>query len=219
MEFSFLNRNVGYIVGEKGLILKTEDGGNTWLRQKSSTDKHLLHGISFIDENIGWVVGEMDDGVKRGGVLLHTTNGGAKWDTLSDRSDGILYYDVKFIDKDNGILIGSYGYDNFSPIIVYRTSDGGKDLAEISEFIGAHTRDLVMNNIDTLWTGLFGFAKSFDGGFTWNTDYLIETKDSSLYGPPIFFNMLQINGKIGWAVVTYFSGGSELHYTDDFAYS
>ena len=216
-EFCFLNENVGYIIGEMGLILKTSDGGKSWQKQKSGANNTNLMGLSFIDENTGWITGERYE--PRGGILLHTTTGGTKWDTLSDRSDSILYYDVKFADENNGIIIGSYGFDNFTPINVYRTYNGGKTLTEISEFSGAHTRYLFLNNIDTLWTGGFGFAKSLDGGFTWDANYLFELKDSTLYGPPIFFNMLQINGKTGWAAVTYFSKSSELHYTDDYGYS
>ncbi|RJP64869.1 MAG: hypothetical protein C4539_13955 [Ignavibacteriales bacterium] len=218
-EFCFLNENVGYIIGEMGVILKTSDGGKNWHKQESGANKHYLMGLSFIDENTGWVTGEMDDGVKRGGILLHTTNGGVKWDTLSDRSDMILYYDVKFADENNGIVIGSYGFDNFTPIKVYRTYNGGKNLIEISEFYGAHTRYLFLNNIDTLWTGCFGFTKSFDGGFTWDISFHIEITDSTLYGGPIFFNMLQVSGKTGWAVLTSFSKDSELLYTDDYAFT
>jgi hypothetical protein len=217
-EFYFLNENVGYIVGEMGLILKTSNGGNDWQRQESGANKHYLMGLSFIDENTGWVTGEMDDGTKRGGILLHTTNGGIKWDTLSDRSDMILYYDVKFVDENNGIVIGSYGFDNFTPIKVYRTYDGGKNLTEINEFTGAHTRYLFLNNIDTLWTGLFGFAKSFDGGFTWDANYSIQIKDSVFY-LPMFINLLQISGKRGWAIVYFLMSHTDLYYTDDYAFT
>lgn len=219
-EICLLNVNVGYIIGENGLILGTKDGGRTWLQQESGANKHYLMGLSFIDENTGWVTGEMDDGTKRGGILLHTTSGGVKWDTLSDRSDMILYYDVKFADKNNGVVIGSYGFDNCTPIKVYRTYDGGKHLTEISEFSGAHTRYLFMNNIDTLWTGLFGFAKSFDGGFTWDASYNIQIEDS-VFTLPMFINFLQINGKTGWAIVLFYSQtlSTVLYCTDDYAFT
>ncbi|MBK7632265.1 MAG: T9SS type A sorting domain-containing protein [Ignavibacteriales bacterium] len=52
-----------------GIILHTNNGGDTWAAQSSGIPEPLL-SISFIDEYNGWVVG-------KNGTILHTTNGGA----------------------------------------------------------------------------------------------------------------------------------------------
>jgi photosystem II stability/assembly factor-like uncharacterized protein len=210
-DFYFTDSKTGYIIGGTGLILSTKDGGESWQKQESGTTTHLLRGISFINDSTGWVTGQMDDGTKRGGILLHTDNGGENWEILSDRSDGILYYDVKFRDSLNGIVIGSYGFDNFDPIEVYSTNDGGQNLTHISQFEGAHTFKLKFAGQDTLWASGWGFAKSFDGGETWSSNYSIELTDL-IRGLLTFTDVLPVNGKVGWAVVVNILGPENNSY-------
>src|SRR3954447_17140972 len=51
----FLDQNHGWVVGSKGTLLYTRDGGNTWTGHKSSTEDVVRH-IFFIDEQNGWMV-------------------------------------------------------------------------------------------------------------------------------------------------------------------
>ena len=51
-----------------GTILRTTDGGATWVSQASGTT-NLLRGVSFTDEHTGTVVGDW-------GTILRTTDGG-----------------------------------------------------------------------------------------------------------------------------------------------
>lgn len=215
----FVNNKTGYTIGDGGQILATKDGGNNWIKQNSGDSSHLLRGICFLDDSTGWVTGQMDDGKKRGGILLHTTNGGAKWDTLSDRSDGILYFDVQFWSKDSGIVIGSIGWDNFDLMKIYFTSDGGKTLKKIIEFGGAQTFRLYKAGKDTLWSGGYGFMKSFDHGYSWYVGSKVELPDSSIY-LLIFLDLLPLDGKKGYAIISDVRGPYRitlrLHYTEDY---
>jgi photosystem II stability/assembly factor-like uncharacterized protein len=213
----FIDSMTGYVVGDSGLILATKDGGKNWIKQISGAQHYLLGGLSFLTSDMGWVIGQIFDENKRGGILLHTTNGGVEWDTLNNRQDSILYYDVKFYDPHNGIIIGSYGIDNFSPIIVFKTNDGGASIHEVTQFTGAFTYDLYSSQSDTIWAGGFGMAKSFDGGYSWNSDIKIQIKDSTLYGFPIFDDLLQISGETGWAAIYFMNRGGLLYYTNDYA--
>ena len=66
----FINNNTGYISGgssEKGYIMKTDDGGESWRIQFSKSDP--LHSIFFINNLTGFSVG-------RGGTILKTTTSG-----------------------------------------------------------------------------------------------------------------------------------------------
>ena len=69
-EMSFVSDQTGWIVGDLGVILKTEDGGNTWQhlrgghRQIPGGDV-VLQGVHFVDNQEGWAVGEF-------GTILHT---------------------------------------------------------------------------------------------------------------------------------------------------
>jgi photosystem II stability/assembly factor-like uncharacterized protein len=55
-------------VGVSGTIWATTDGGATWTLQPIGS-LELLSGVSFIDGNVGWVIGSH-------GTLLKTTTGG-----------------------------------------------------------------------------------------------------------------------------------------------
>jgi len=58
-------------VGKFGLIFLTQDGGKTWQRRPSGTDK-TLSAVSFADHEHGFIVGS-------GGTILATSDGGASW--------------------------------------------------------------------------------------------------------------------------------------------
>ena len=67
-----LDINNGWVVGSDGTILKTVDGGTTWILQESGTARHLAD-VFFLDLNRGWVVGD-------GGLILITADGGITWE-------------------------------------------------------------------------------------------------------------------------------------------
>ena len=66
----FTDRDYGYVVGDRGLILASTNGGASWREQRSGTDAQLFH-LSFQGDR-GWVVGT-------GGVILHTDDAGRNW--------------------------------------------------------------------------------------------------------------------------------------------
>ncbi len=72
----FINENIGYAVGNNGLILKTTDGGKNWENQPSGTDCNL-NAVYFINKNIGYAVGY-------NGTILKTVNGGDGFKTPRD---------------------------------------------------------------------------------------------------------------------------------------
>ena len=60
--------NNGTVIGSSGTILRTTNGGTTWVLQSSGTTE-TLNGVSFTDSDNGTVVGN-------GGTILRTTTGG-----------------------------------------------------------------------------------------------------------------------------------------------
>jgi hypothetical protein len=65
---SFTDANTGTAVGDAGTIVRTTNGGTTWVAQTSGTGSFLF-GVSFTDANTGTVVGGP-------GIILRTTDGG-----------------------------------------------------------------------------------------------------------------------------------------------
>lgn len=97
---SFTDANTGTVVGGGGTILRTTDGGTTWVRQKSGTANRLT-GVSFTDASTGTVVGEE-------GTILRTTDGGATW---MSQTSGTTHYlaGVSFTDANTGTVVGFDG--------------------------------------------------------------------------------------------------------------
>ena len=67
----FISTNLGWVVGDNGTILATNDGGANWLQQASST-VNRLYGVTFVSTTQGWAVGNS-------GTILATNDGGANW--------------------------------------------------------------------------------------------------------------------------------------------
>jgi hypothetical protein len=66
-----VNTTIGFVVGEKGLILSTKDAGRSWQQQVSET-KNSLYGVAAANEKKVWAVGEK-------GTVLETSDGGTSW--------------------------------------------------------------------------------------------------------------------------------------------
>src|SRR5688500_2538552 len=54
----FIDANVGTLTGDFGTILRTTNGGATWLTQTRGVTVHLRGGSYFHDANTGTVVGD-----------------------------------------------------------------------------------------------------------------------------------------------------------------
>jgi len=84
----FIDANTGWAVGAdnlngESLILKTTDGGNTWIRKTSET-LNPLYSVYFADSNTGWAVGL---GISfYMSLILKTTDGGNNWVRTGRRS-------------------------------------------------------------------------------------------------------------------------------------
>ncbi|MDP4197621.1 MAG: YCF48-related protein, partial [Bacteroidota bacterium] len=112
----FLSKYTGWAAGGTSII-KTTDGGNTWINQTSASPE-FLRAICFADSNNGTAVGYM-------GTILTTTNSGNTWEFKSTGVFDQLLTGVTFSDKNNGIIISDIG-------IMYRSIDGGKSWLEHS---------------------------------------------------------------------------------------
>lgn len=82
-KIQFLNEKVGFVSLENftaGAILKTEDGGLTWVRLPINDPQHNanLEGVGFIDEMQGWV-GGWGNADFTGGFSSATLDGGRSW--------------------------------------------------------------------------------------------------------------------------------------------
>lgn len=83
----FLDSQLGWAAGEYGLLLKTIDGGKSWLKQNSGTENSLT-GIEFLNAELGFAVG-LD------GTIVKSTDGGISW-SKDKPTVKTHYYDLAF---------------------------------------------------------------------------------------------------------------------------
>ena len=105
----FVDYDTGWIVGDNGTILYTENGGDKWEKQDSGTFCRL-YSVYFADETTGWVVGE-------NGTILYSTNGGETWKPQKSPLK-TSFYGVNFADETYGWIAGENG------TILYTQSGG-----------------------------------------------------------------------------------------------
>lgn len=148
-------------VGEKGLILLSEDSGKSWRQASTVPVSVTLTDVQFINEQVGFAVGHR-------GVLLTTSDGGENWKLKLDGNDiaqsymtqatampespikdsalkeaGYLVEEgadkpllhINFADMQHGIIVGAYG-------LALSTNDGGEEwvpfATEIANEEGRH---------------------------------------------------------------------------------
>lgn len=150
-------------VGDRGVILLSDDDGKTYRQAKQVPTRATLTGASFIDAKQGWAAGHW-------GVILHTADGGDTWSMQrDDMSVDQPLHTIWFKDKDHGIAAGL-----FSLLLV--TDDGGKSwkTATLPAALGGKRSDLNLFRIfpdkqgNVLIVGEQGAVyRSADIGKTW----------------------------------------------------
>lgn len=93
-----IDANTAVAVGEAGTILRTTDGGATWINQRSGS-KSWLFGVDFTDPNHGVAVGNFV-------TMVRTTDGGASWIETQMPTNLLA---VTFSDANIGTAVGLGG--------------------------------------------------------------------------------------------------------------
>lgn len=183
----FLDENKGWAGGNEGCIIRTTDGGNSWVYYSIGT-KYTVHSIYFVDSLKGWAA-LYSYNPDRAGHIMNTTDGGASWN-LQTTVDGFTLHNVFFIDEYFGWAIGSSG-------IFLRTVDGGNNW-EFNLVSDQWNWALyfVSPNIGWIGDGYSGYIqKTTNGGYSW------QMKSIPTYSR--IMDIYFINQNIGWAVGQY----------------
>ena len=114
MGIQMINETIGFIAGSENTILKTTDGGETWIgsseRARVGETRNNLENIWFVSPTTGWVIGSF-------GTLLHTADGGETWEKRDPGFDNNLF-GIHFLDENTGWISGQEG-------LILHTTDGG----------------------------------------------------------------------------------------------
>lgn len=151
----FTDPDTGYAVGyyNTGAILKTPDGGNTWVDITPGVIQ-LCYSVFFTGMDTGYIVGDS-------GLILKTTDGGTSWtNQVSGTLKGL--YSVYFTDSDTGYIVGDSG-------MILKTTDGGSSWADISYVTSKYLTSAFFINTNTGYlVGSGGLIlKTINGGISW----------------------------------------------------
>ena len=193
----FSSKKKGWVVGSiskkervvDSILVYTDDGGETWRRQRAPSRVELIH-IDFVSDKRGWIVGDA-------GTILFTRDAGASWVKQNVGFTGTLYH-VDFRDDRNGWAVGERG-------TLLRTTDGGETWTLIPTNTNVTLLSIQFLNDDEGWAiGRSGtILRSSDEGKTWVRQE--STTKQNLYS-------LIFNKKVGWVVG---GGGTALRYERD----
>lgn len=166
----FITPSTGWIVGEKGSIFKTTNGGISWIHQTSNTQNNLSY-ICIFDSLTAYISGYS-------GEFLKTTNGGTTWvKTLYNPSSSII--SMFFGDEKCGWAVG---YDG----LVMRTCDGALTWSVTqlgnTPLLSVYFRN---ENIGFITASNGIYYKTTNGGVNWikyslaNSDWLFDIRFES----------------------------------------
>ena len=189
LSIRFSDKKRGYVVGSvlrhsgdedivvDSLLMRTEDGGETWHRIVVPTKTELFH-LDFNGNSHGWIVGDE-------GAILATADEGNTWRKQSSGTTMPLF-NVDFRDDNDGYIVGKSG-------TVLRTENGGSTWTRVETGLKDSLMRVDFADDKNGW--IVGYAgsilRSNDRGRSWvRQDSNTREK---LYG-------LYMDKKYGWAV-------------------
>ncbi len=142
LDIHFQNENTFWVAGEYGSLYSSDDAGETWelavdletFGLRPSTDS--FYGVEFLNDDVGFAVGQTYDG---GDItfVLKTTDGGENWTRLMNNDFEYIVNDIEIGDNDEIILTG--GRRNFNETqgnVIYISEDEGDTWKTISDGSG-----------------------------------------------------------------------------------
>ncbi len=157
----FVDDRTGWAVGHWGMILRTDDGGETWQIQRSDTSvDQPLFSVFFKDKDRGWAVGLWS-------LMLATRDGGKTWTPLrlppppggkkADRNLQKIFANgigTLFVAAEQGTVLRSYDGESWSYLA--------------TGYKGSFWTGIALSNGTILVGGLRGtIYRSADGGRSW----------------------------------------------------
>lgn len=163
-------------------IVRTTDGGATWVSQDVSDIASALIDVYFLDAERGFAVGQAPELDGARGVILSTEDGGATWAQRFVSSAAEQGWKISFPTPEVGYVTAQ----NFNPAgaRVFKTTDAGLTWTEIdipleSTFLSAAG----FASEEEGWIGGQPALTTTDGGATWEPfDYVFDSGEVDM-GP------------------------------------
>ena len=133
-DIQFIDSNHGWVVGDRGLVMRTDDGGKKWryvtLHAQDDEAQEIsircrLESVFFASPTHGWIAGGYSNAssTTSTGVIFATIDGGESWKRLV----GVALPKINalfFTTPQEGIAVGDG--NSLKPAGVFETRDGGR---------------------------------------------------------------------------------------------
>lgn len=146
----FVNDSTGFAVGQNGLLMQTNNGGDDWSYDDMGYPD--LNAIFIVNDQIGYIVGNSS-------TIIKTTNGGISW-TSTDLGS-YDFNDVFFLTENLGFIGTEYG-------TIFKTVDGGINWNQYGTPAMYDLRAIFFpSELVGYGAGFGDIVKTEDGGETW----------------------------------------------------
>jgi photosystem II stability/assembly factor-like uncharacterized protein len=191
--------------GEVAQILRTEDGGRTWVSVNDSAfggfSGDIWHRIDFATFDVGYFYPSvLTPGFIAKQGLYKTTDGGKTWNVILD---DYIHQTIEFYDENIGLV--SEWYYRYG---ISRTLDGGKswEFFPLPKKIWVRTFSFLPENPAIVWMMTFNSVYcSQDTGRTWQKQLDLAQIDDDTG-----VDMVMTEGGRGWILTDY-----NLYYTEN----
>ncbi len=166
LDIYFLDANNGFAVGGKnscggtgcippgGFILRTQNGGQTWNRIFTPSNRYEITSITFLNNLIGFCVGV--------NTIYKTIDGGQTWTENQVSNLGGNMMKIKFKDNQNGFIVCQFEK-------ILKTNDGGTSWQITTPFKNIGYNSISSFNETIYVSGQGKIIKSLDNGSSWST--------------------------------------------------
>ncbi|HLL77646.1 MAG TPA: YCF48-related protein [Pyrinomonadaceae bacterium] len=188
----FADSKRGWVAGDEGVVLRTDDGGRTWQQQPTGVPDGV-NDIYFRDKEDGYLLAA--------NRVLTTEDGGRTWRPSARFAPADFngatpeLYSVRFTSKKRGWIAGSLSRgDRVLDSLLLRTDDGGASWQRVSAPVRVELLHLDFRGEKRGWiVGDRGtILRTSDGGDTWRQQRVNTT--ATLYH--VDFE----DDETGWAV-------------------
>ncbi len=152
---SFCDTLNGWTIDSLGTVLRTRNGGKSWVTQADGIATGL-NNVLFTDTTHGWIVCDS-------GFIARTTDGGDLWAVVYSRTVNRLEQ-ITFSDPRNGWIVGWNG-------TILHTADSGNSWQSQNSGSLHHRFAIAMTDSSHGWvTGSYGtILHTTDGGLNWTS--------------------------------------------------
>jgi len=189
----FLDVDNGYATGDAGTVLKTSNGGASWI-DVSIPSTYPVSDLSFVTPLLGWVVtGDPNNSMSTGSVW-NTSDGGTTWNQQSLGTTNARL-GVSFVSATNGWACGA----NNGPWDIRATTNGGSSWTLQSGSGYGWTYDIDCISSTLGWTvGVVYFPSS--SGFVLKTTNGTSWTQLNTGTVPFLYGVQFVDANFGYAV-------------------